>query len=1075
MAACPSCGHLNAADARFCSACAAPLPSAGRASRELRKTVTVVFSDVTNSTRLGEHLDPESHRRVMNRYFDAMRTVLERHGGTVEKFIGDAVMAVFGIPVLHEDDALRAVRAAAEMGPALTELNEALRREWDLEIAVRTGVNTGEVIAGEPGAPTLVTGDAVVVAKRLEETAEPNEIQLGETTYRLVREAVVAEPLEPVAAKGKSRLRAWRLVEVSTSEAMPLRLDSPLVGRQIDLAALEETFELLERERSCRLFTVLGPAGIGKSRLTHEFVEWLGERATVLSGRCLPYGDGITFWPLVELVREAAELTELDSREQARQKIAALLPPGEDSALVCERVAAAVGRGESAAARPDETFWAVRRLFEALASERPLVVVIDDLQWAESTFLDLLEYLAGWTTKAPLLLCCQARPELLELRPAWGLPKPNATSILLEPLREEETDELIANLLGRLPVPEAAHARIIAAAEGNPLFVEELLRMLRDDGSLRRDDGRWTVTDDPGDLAVPPSIHALLSARLDRLEPGERALIQRASVVGQVFWWSAVAELSPESARPALAARLQSLVRKELVRHEPSAFEAEDAFRFGHILIRDAAYAALPKEARADLHERLAAWLEHKTGDRAAEYEEIVGYHLERAVRYRGELGHRDERTDELALEAGRRLASAGRRAAARADAPAAASLFARAADLLPEKETVRLEITVDLGEALHEIGELQQSREVLEQVLAGAVANGNPGVEARAQLELSRLRLLFDTDSEGAAHELRRAAERAVSVSETLGDDRGLAKALVSIADAHWTECKVAPMEPVLARAREHARTAGDARTLSRIRYGLVRAAALGPMPAAAGVERCEQILSEAGGDRVAQATAANALAYLKAIQGSFDEARSLVARSRAILEELGMVIMNAVLDAWAGEVEMLAQNPAGAERMWRASYETLERLGEKGNLSTIAAFLGEALSAQGREEEAERLTHVSEQAASPDDVISHIAWRVTRAKVLGRRSELGPAERLAREAVARANETDWPNLRGAAHAVLAEVLLAAERPAAAAPAARDALAIYEAKGNVVSAARARALLDQTLSAEVAPGDRAS
>jgi class 3 adenylate cyclase len=1069
MAACPSCGHQNPAEARFCSACAAPLTPEPQRAGELRKTVTVVFSDVANSTRLGERLDPESHRRVMGRYFAAMHGALENHGGTVEKFIGDAVMAVFGIPVLHEDDALRAVRAAAEMRAALTQVNRDLRREWGLEIAVRTGINTGEVVAGAPGtSQTLITGDAVVVAKRLEESAGPDEIQLGESTYRLVREAVVAEPLGSIQAKGKSELPAWRLLEVQSGDGTALRLDSPLIGRAGDLRALEGSFERAEAERACRLFTVLGPAGIGKSRLVHEFVSWLGERATVLQGRCLPYGDGITFWPLVEVVKEAAGLTDRDSADEARRKIGALLPLGDDAQVVCERVAAAIGRGEASTARPDETFWAVRRLFEALAGERPLVVVIDDVQWAESTLLDLIEYIAGWTTRAPVLLCCLARPDLLELRPSWGLPGPNATTILLKPLREHETDELIANLLGQLSLK--SKAGIATVAEGNPLFVEELLRMLVDEGLLRRDNGGWVAAGDLGELAVPPTIHALLSARLDRLPPEERAVIQRASVVGQVFWWGAVADLSPAAERPDVGAHLQSLVRKELIRHERSNFAAEDAFRFEHILIRDAAYAALPKELRSDLHEELAGWLEGRAGDRAAEYEEIAGYHLEQAVRYRRELGRREQETAALAHEAGLRLAAAGRRAVARADASAAASLLARAVGLLSQEAPERGELLVDLAEALHETGELQHAREILQQALEGASASGDDAVEARARLELANLRPLFDPGSD-ALDELQLAGEHAVAVFERLGDDRRLARALLRIADAHWLHCRVTPGEPLLERAHELATRSGDARELSQIRFALARAAALGPMHAEAAISRCREILEESVGDRYAEGVTANALAYLEGMRGSFDEARELAARSRTILEDLGLVLAASVLDVWAGQVELLAGDPAGAERIWRASFETLERLGERGNLSTIAAFLAEALYEQDADDEALRLTEVSEHAASDDDATSQIAWRVTRAKLLARSGELDGADELAREAVARADQTEWPNLRGSARSSLAEVLLAYPRPDEASRAAEEALEIYEAKGNLAAASRARDLL----SAAIARDGRAS
>jgi class 3 adenylate cyclase len=606
-----------------------------------RKTVTILFSDVTGSTALGEHLDPESLREVIQRYFAAMRTVIERHGGTVEKFIGDAVMAVFGVPKVHEDDALRAVRAAADMQSALDPLNDELERGWGTRIQARIGVNTGEVVAADPeSGQSFVSGDAVNVAARLEQAAEPGEVLLGEPTYRLVRTAVIAEPLGPLAAKGKAEpLPAYRLVVVeSGAEILPRRFDSPLVGRAQELQAIRNAFEEAASISSSRLATIIGHPGVGKSRLTHEVVATLGERARVLRGRCLPYGEGITFWPVVEALQEAAGLDEADSADQARAKIAATLSADEDP-VVTERLAAIVGLGGGAGAI-QESFWAIRRWLEHMAGQRPVLVVFDDIQWAEPTFLDLVQYLATFATGRPILLLCLARPELLEVRSDWG---DLGTVIRLEPLGPDESQRMLANLLGGAGASEEAQRQIVAAAGGNPLFIEEMLRMLVDDGFLVREREAWVAHGDLSRMGAPETVQAVIAARLDRLDPPERAVLQRASVVGEVFWWGAVGELSDEGDAVLVGRSLQALVRKELIRPGPTTFAGEDAFRFGHLLIRDVAYDSIPKKVRADLHARFATWVEQRAGERAVEYEEIVGYHAEQAHRYLAELGPLDE------------------------------------------------------------------------------------------------------------------------------------------------------------------------------------------------------------------------------------------------------------------------------------------------------------------------------------------------------------------------------------------------------------------------------------------------
>src|SRR6266545_6284962 len=463
---------------------------------EARKIVTIVFSDVTGSTELGERLDAEALRRVMERYFTEMRTILERHGGTVEKFIGDAVMAAFGIPAAHEDDALRAVRAAAEMRDRLEQLNDELARERGVTLAVRTGINTGEVVVGDPaGGQFYATGDAVNVAARLEQAAQPGEVFLGEQTYRLVRDAIDVEPLEPLALKGKSEaVRAYRLLAlIEGAPALARRLDTPFVGRSKELGRLLASFERSVEERIPLLVTVLGPAGIGKTRLAAELVAQVAERATVLQGRCLSYGEGITFWPLQEILRSLPEL-----------------PPG-------------VSDPEEARSTED-TFFAYRKLFEALARERPLLLVLEDIHWAEPTLLDLIEHVTEWTQDASLLIACLARPELVDQRPGW-----RGTFLELEPLAHEEAESLVAALSSG--IDPSVRARSTEVAEGNPLFLEQLLALAGDEN------GR--------ELALPRTIHALLAARLDQLESDERALLERAAVVGKEFWRGALRHLSP--------------------------------------------------------------------------------------------------------------------------------------------------------------------------------------------------------------------------------------------------------------------------------------------------------------------------------------------------------------------------------------------------------------------------------------------------------------------------------------------------------------------------------------------------
>src|SRR2546423_4738671 len=454
MLTCPNCGRENAEDFKFCAECGTALGAEAVQARELRKLVTVVFADITGSTALGEQVDPELLRRVLERYFEEMRRILEHHGGTVEKFIGDAIMAVFGIPHLHEDDALRAVRATAEMRERLAELNEQLAIDYGMRLQARMGVASGEVVAGDPGrGDWFVTGDAVNVAERLERSAAPGEVVVAEETCRLTRDAIEVEPLGPLVVKGKAEpLRASRLLSVMpVAPGHARRSDSPIVGRVGELELLRQAFGRAVSEQACHFFTVLGAAGVGKSRLLSEFLEEVGPKASIHTGRCLPYGEGITFWPALEAVSSAAGLADGDPPELARTKIASLLAEEETAGLVAERVAGLLGLAETTASA-EEGFWGMRKLLEALARRSPLVLVFDDLNWAEPTFLDLLEHVADWSRDAPILLVGMARPELTEKRPGWAGGKRNATTIFLEPLSAHDCATLIHNLLGQAAV-----------------------------------------------------------------------------------------------------------------------------------------------------------------------------------------------------------------------------------------------------------------------------------------------------------------------------------------------------------------------------------------------------------------------------------------------------------------------------------------------------------------------------------------------------------------------------------------------------------------------------------------------
>jgi class 3 adenylate cyclase/tetratricopeptide (TPR) repeat protein len=965
--------------------------------------VTVLFCDVAGSTALGEALDAEAVRLLLAGYFERMKSIVERHGGVVEKFIGDAVMAVFGLPVVHEDDAVRALRAAAEMQLALPELG----------VEGRIGVCTGEVVTGTE--ERLATGDSVNVAARLQGAARPGETLLGETTLRLARDAVEVEPVEPLALKGKREpVPAWRLVAVSTVAA-ERRFDSPLVGRERELGALGEAWQRACGGPGCELATVVGPAGVGKSRLAAEFLAAV--EATVVRGRCLSYGEGITYWPVVEVLKQL---------EPDRSRL-------ELDPVAADALAALLGRGGTSST--DEIAWAFRKLLEAVAAVRPLAVVFDDVQWGEDVFLDLLDHVAFLSTGAPILLLCMGRPELLDRRSGWG------GVLRLQPLSSEEAELLMRERIGGRELGADVRERILRAAGGNPLFVEEMAAMVQ--------------ASDDGEVEVPPTLQALLTARLDQLDRPERSVLERGAVEGEVFHHGVVQALTPEESR--LTSRLTALVRKELIRPDRPLYAGEDAFRFRHLLMRDAAYRGLPKAERAELHERFADWLsEHDAG--LVELDELVGYHLEQAYRYRQQLGSLDEHGRALAVRAGERLRAAADRAIPRQDFRAALNLLERAAELLPDElRDGRFEIA--LGWARFGTGQSAEAvMSGLVRAAERAAAAGDRVAELALRVDHAGYELVFEP-TERVAKRLRGLAEGALPVFEAAGAEwaLGVAAAALLLVEEHRGRSWAA-VAAAAERALDHARRADD-RTMSdwAERY-LVLARYLGPTP----VEECLRWLDEH--PEFERRSVLPHRDRLLAMLGRFDEARALLAGVDDRVAELGAARLQIRLASQRCGVAMLESDAARAESAARETCERALATGELGNFMWLCSNLAQTLLALGRDGEAEEWLERGRERAPSEERLPQILWRQVRGKLLARRGELEEGERLAREAVALAAETDLLNAHADALVDLAEVLALAGRDARAE--LDGALSLYERKGNLVMAERTRSRLGEATTA---------
>jgi predicted ATPase/class 3 adenylate cyclase len=1031
---CPSCSHGNQVGAKFCSQCGAALVTAEPLAREERKVVTVLFADLVGFTSRAEQLDPEDVRAVLSPFYARLRAELERFGGTVEKFIGDAVMALFGAPAAHEDDPERAVRAALAI------------RDWVREqgqIQARLGVCTGEALISlwaRPGhGEGMAAGDVVNTAARLQAAAPVNGVLVGERTFRQTRAVFEYRPAAPVEAKGKRELvAAWEPLQARARSGgdVPHQAKTVLVGRERELGVLRDALARVRSQRSPQLVTLIGVPGIGKSRLLYELSQLVEAEAELISwrqGRSLPYGDGISFWALAEMVKAQAGILETDTSGEAGVKLAEMtagvLGDTAETGWVARHLGALVGLGGGAlpggSDRRSEVFAAWRQFVEALAERRPLVLAFEDLHWADDGLLDFVDYLAEWAGEVPLLVIGSARPELLARRPGWGGGKPNAVTLSLAPLSGQETARLIGLLCGRVVLDTGQHAVLLAQAGGNPLYAEQYVQMMAERGVGR-------------ELPVPESVHGIIAARLDLLAPPEKRLLQDAAVIGKVFWPGAVTALGSGVDGGELEECLHGLERKQFVRRgRASSVAGETQYAFVHALLRDVAYGQIPRAARVGKHAQAAGWIESL--GRPEDHAEMLAHHYLSALDL-ARSANRD--TADLAPRARTALHAAGDRAFALNAFTAAARYYRAALILWPQDaREQRASLLRLLGTVMMEAGELDQAETVLAEGSEVAAEGGLPALQARIRIRLAETHI----EQRGPEEEDVAECEAAAATLEAEGDLEGLAEAWLLVGRTRFWLGDSPADQQALERAMAYTQQAGSRRVQIQAGAWLAMTLALMPIRADAAMARAEQLLQIANGEPWAEADILVPLSVIHAYSGHFTEARETIARARSFYGSSGAKIKWAMAAQMASYIELTAGDPVAAEHHAREAYDTLRVMGDRNYLSTLAGFLAEALYAQGRLDEAQQITEEAQETAAPDDIDAQARWRVARAKVLARGGQFPAARTLLDEAEALVAPTSWGALQADVLLAQAEVDRLAGAPERAEASLRAALRIYQ------------------------------